>query len=610
MKSRNELAHIERLTRQTLVDVALGRTYADLVIVGGKLLNVYTGEIMENASVAVKGDRIAAVGGVAYTIGPNTKVIDAHGEYLVPGFVDAHYHIESSRLSPRRHAELTLPRGLTVLVEDPHEACASGGLDAIRYILESTEGLPQKVYVQVSSATPPSNVETTGGFIGKDEFEESLNWPRVLGLGELMDPPRIFGKDERTWGLIEQAILHSQPMEGHNGFTGKTLAAYASCGVMSTHSPRTPERALEMLRNGFYLQLKVEREEDTIRHLLQSRIDWSKVGLAVDDRPVEKILEYGSLDNEVRAAIKLGIPPITAYQMATINNARHFGLDKDHGGIAPGRYADILFIADLENVTISRVIASGVEVAQEGELTVTFGGFPTPSYALNTVHLKKRMSAQDFAVKAGARIGSCKAMVIRPFDFSGDLTQALVELPVRDGEIVPEPNSGINKVAIVERHKATGNMGICFMRWGFTSGAVALSVLHDSHNISVVGASDEDMAIAVNRVADMGGGIVVVLEGKVLAELRLPVFGMMSDEDPLTVAQANAAVEKAAASLRMKGIGQEALGMPSPDLARTLDQKPVDVLTFAFLTCDPRRFVLTDRGIFDMADERALPLIW
>ncbi|HHW17462.1 MAG TPA: adenine deaminase [Firmicutes bacterium] len=607
---RHDLASDEAALRRKLISVALGKSPADLVLQGGRLVNVYTGEVEEPVDIAISGERIALVGDATGCIGPMTHVVNVKGAYLVPGFVDPHYHIESSRLAPWRHAEVTLPRGITVLVEDPHEACASGGLDAIRYILENTEGLPQKVYVQVSSATPPSNVETTGGYIGAQEAREALSWPRVVGLGEMMDPQRIYNGDERLWGLLELAIETGQPIEGHSGFSGKNLSAYASAGVGSTHSPRTPEQAIEMLRRGFFLQLKVEREIPTLRRLLESQIDWSRVGLAVDDRPAERLLEIGGLDNEVRSAIKLGVPPIRAYQMATINNARHWRLDRDHGGIAPGRYADILVVTDLEEVVVSRVFANGREVARDGELIQPLPARYAPAYARETVRLARKVTADDFRVAAPPGRHSVRALVIPPCFWTGTKDDIIQPLPVRDGEVLPDSSRGINKVAVVERHRGTGKIGISFWQWGFQRGAVAMSVLHDSHNISVVGTNDPDMAFAVNRIAELQGGIVVVEDGKVLAELALPIFGLMSDAPAEEVAAGIRKLEQAAVSLRKGGESTVPVHRMPYHLAQALEQQPLDVLSFAFLTCDPWRYVITDQGIFDMVDETPVPLLW
>lgn len=610
--SKQEQARAEVTARRRLVNVALGQAQADLVFRGGRLVNVYTGEIEEGVEVAVAGERIALVGDASACIGPQTQVVGVAGAYLAPGFVDAHYHIESSRLTPWQHAQITLPRGITALVEDPHEACASGGLEAIRYMLESTEGLAQKVYVQVSSATPASNVETTGGYIGGAEAREALTWARVIGLGELMDPPRIFGGDPRIWDLIQVAIEIGQPIEGHSGFGGAKLAAYAAAGVHDTHSPRTPNWAIEMLRRGFEIQLKLEREMATVPCLLSSQVDWSRIGLAVDDRAVEKLLEIGGLDHEVRESIRLGIPVMTAYQMATVNNARHWRLERDHGGIAPGRMADILVISDLAAVKVDRVFAGGREVARDGRMLQTAAPAPaTPAYALGTVRLARPVTAADFAVQAPAGRTEVQALVLPPFYWGRREKEAITQtLQVAGGQVLADPARGINKVAIVERHKGTGKIGLSFGSWGFARGAVAMSVLHDSHNISVVGASEADMAVAVNRLAELQGGIVVAEGGRVLAELALPVYGMMSDRDPHQVAAENLQVEQAAASLRAGNEHTVDARWMAPQYLNRINAQPLDVLTFAFLTCDPWHYVVTDQGMFDMSDESPLPLVW
>jgi adenine deaminase len=610
--SKEEYAAREAAQRQRLVEVALGRAPADLVIRGGRLVNVYTGEIEEGLDVAVAGERIALVGDGSGCIGLKTKVVDARGAYLVPGFIDSHYHIESSRMAPWRHAEVTLPHGITVLVEDPHEACAPGGLDAIRYILENTEDLKQKVYVQVSSATPPSNVETTGGYIGGEELRKALTWPRVIGLGEMMDAPRIYSGDTRQWGLLEAAYRCWQSIEGHGGYSGKHLSAYASAGVRSTHNTASPEWGLEMLRRGFDIQLQVGREVETIKMLLNSQIDWTRVGLAVDDRPVQNLLEKGGLDNEVREAIRLGVPEICAYQMATLNNARHWGFERDHGSINPGRYADILFITDLRDVTISRVYANGVEVARDGALTLPIPHRPAPLYAVDSIHLKRPVTAEDFAVRVPrgrAQAGTVEAVVIPPYTWTGDVQEIRMRLPVRDGLVQPDFSRGIHKAAVVERHRATGNIGLGFWQWGLRRGAIATSVMHDSHNIAVIGANDPDMALAVNRVAEIGGGIVVAGEGKILAELALPVWGLMSDAPPREVAEEYSKVESAARTLFRDGLNLLPADKMRPSMMQGLREEPADQLTFAFLTCYPRRYMLTDRGIFDMWTETPVPLI-
>ncbi len=285
-----------------------------------------------------------------------------------------------------------------------------------------------------------------------------------------------------------------------------------------------------MLRRGFDIQLKVEREAWTIERLLRQPVDWGRIGLAVDDRPVERLLRDGGLDHEIRAAIKLGVPVVRAYQMATINNARHWRLDRDHGGIAPGRYADILVVSVLERVAVVRVFAAGREVARDGALLTPVDPRPAPAYATNTVRLRRPLQMEDLAVSAPAGRDVVYVMVIPPFYWSRDVEPITRRLSVRDG---------INKVAVIDRHRASGNIGLAFWAWGLQRGAVALTVLHDSHNLCVIGADDRDMVVAVNRVAEMQGGLAVARDGRVQAELALPIWGLMSDAEPAKVAAAH-----------------------------------------------------------------------
>jgi adenine deaminase len=359
MPTRFDSAALDVAARRRLIRVARREEPADLILRNARLLNVYTGEILPGTDIAIAGERFAVVGDASGCAGPATELVDLEGRFVSPGFVDAHYHIESAHLTPLRHAEVTLPQGTTTIVIDPHEACASGGIEAIRYLLEASEGLPQKVYVQISSATPPSAVETVGAWIGGPEAEKALAWPRVVGLGEVMDPQRVFNGDERIWELLEFALANNQVIEGHGGYLGYDLDAYAAIGVQDSHSPRTADQALEMLRRGFEIQLKVKRSTAIVERFLEVGIDWGRVGLAVDDRPVDELVEIGGIDNELREAIRLGVPTVAAYRMATLNNARHWHHERDHGGIAPGRFADVVVLSDLESVAIDAVYPSG-----------------------------------------------------------------------------------------------------------------------------------------------------------------------------------------------------------------------------------------------------------
>lgn len=579
---------------QKLVDVALGRTPADLVIQGGTLVNTFTAELLPGWGVAVSDGRIAAIGDVSRCIGPETQVIDATGKYVAPGFVDPHYHIESSRLSPARHAEVTVPYGLTTLVEDPHEACAVLGERGMAFFLEAAKRLPQRILCSVSSATPPTGFETAGGYVGPEQMKQALAQEGIIGLGELMDPPRLFNRDERLWGMIEVTRAAGKRLEGHGGFLPPEADAFAAIGVGSSHSPRSVAEAFEMLRRGLYLQLQVDRAGEILPALIAAGVDLSSVGLAVDDRPANWLLEHGPINFEVRRCIELGIPAARAYQMASFGNARYWRLDADLGVLAPGRVADILLISNLEEVTVEQVYFGGRLVAEHGKLTVP-AEVETPAEALHTVHLPRPLTPADFAIPYAGTESEARVMVLKPYYYGRDLDQISDVVPVVDGKLQANPARGVTKAVVVDRHSGKAQMGRGFWRLGLQRGAVAFTVMHDSHNLCVVGVDDADMALAANRAAELGGGIVVAVGGKVLGELPLPILGLMSDAS---------LAEIAAGQERLDALGRE-LGF-DPTLLR---QDPVNRLTFLFLTCHPRKYQLTDQGLHDLMTGQPVPLV-
>jgi adenine deaminase len=581
------------------MDVALGKRPADLIIQNGTLLNTATLELLPGTSVAVYGRRIAAVGDVQRCKGPNTKILDAAGLHLVPGFVDAHYHCESSRLSATQHARVTLPMGLTAYFEGTHEITnAASGLPGVQYFVEEGRNLPQKIYPCVSSATPPSPVETTSGFIGYEEVMQSFRqWPEsVRGIDEVMDLPRVLDGSERLHGVIQAAVDSQRRIEGHGSPPAAVLDAWVAAGVASSHSPRIGE-ALQMLRKGLALQLKIDRAADIVQELLKLPLrDWRNIGIAVDDRPADELLEMGSIDHEVRRAIELGVPPPIAYQMATINNATHWRVDHDHGVIAPGRYADVLLVSDLNAVKIDKVVANGELVAEHGKLV---RAIPVPAsipdYVRNRVILQRPLRASDFEIVAPPNRTEVSAMVLKPRYFSKDTGPITKKLAVRNGLVQRDLARGITKFAIVERYKKTGNIGLAFWEMGFDQGAIAWTVNHDHHNLGVIGATDEEMAFAANRVAELNGGFVVAKNGKVLAELALPIAGLMTHEDPELVAKKINALNRVANEFH-----------PVPSLAG----RTTDLLTFINLTCDPFKYALTDMGLFDLETGAMLPAVF
>ena len=583
--------------RLELMEAALGRRPADMIIRNGTLLSTATLELLPNVSIAVYGRRIAAVGDVKRCMGPHTSVIDAAGLYLVPGFVDAHYHCESSRLSATQHARVTLPMGLTAYFEGTHEITnAAGGLPGVRYFVDEGRGLAQKIYPCVSSATPPSPVETTSGFIGYQEVLQSFQqWPdSVIGIDEVMDLPRVLGGAERLHGTIQAAIDAHRRVEGHGSPSLDVLDGWIAAGISSTHSPSAGQ-ALEMLRKGLCLQLKIDRTVELVQQLLKLPLkDWRQMGLAVDDRPADELQEIGSIDHEVRRAIELGVPVPVAYQMGTLNNAQHWRVDSDHGILAPGRYADVLLISDLEKVKIEKVIANGEVVAEQGRLVREIPVPRMPDYVRNRVILKRLLRASDFEVVAPPNRSEVTAIVLKPRYFSRELGPITKNLTVNNGLVQRDLSRGITKFAIIERYRRTGNIGVSFWELGFDQGAIAWTVNHDHHNLAVVGSTDEDMAFAANRVAELQGGFVIARGGKVLAELALPIAGLMTDEEPRAVAQKIHTLNRIANDLH-----------PSAALAG----RTTDLLTFMNLTCDPWKYSLTDQGLFNLETQQKIPVV-
>ena len=575
------------------MEVALGQVPPDTIIENGVLVDVATRRLVDGIYVSISGGRIAALSKERPKPGSETKMIDAAGAYLAPGLVDAHYHIESSRLSPRRHAQITLPHGTTTLFEGSHEICNPLGLDGVKYLLEEAKGLPQKIFVGLSSATPPTPYETAGAYIGGKEATEGLKLEGVAGIDEVMDYTALFNGEDRLHSVIEAGLTSGKVVEGHGVPSPPQADAFLATGVSSTHFSGDGAKALTLLERGCFLELKSRDSRQAIRELVAAVIDWQMVGMCVDDRPAEKISQLGHLDYELRIAIEEGLDPVTAIQLATLNNARHWRKEHEVGIIAPGRHADILFLSDLPTFKVDRVMADGVIVAEKGKLTVDIPIRPAPAYVMNTIKLNQPLAAKDFEVKVSSDKLKVNAAVLRPYYFSADLPPITRELKVENGLVQRDLPKDINKVAIVRRDG--GGIGISFWELGYQHGAVAMSVLHDTHNISVVGATDFDMAKAVNRVAEMGGGITVIRDGAIKAEVPLPIAGLMTDR-PLPEVVAD-----------LDRVNEEAAKL-SP--GKLLGPNPVDTQTFIFLTCFPWGIVLTDKGLINVRTGQPVQTIW
>lgn len=416
-----------------------------------------------------------------------------------------------------------------------------------------------------------------------------------MGVGEVMDHASLLGHEDRLWGILEAGLRPGQVIEGHGAPDPPEADALAASGVSSTHFSASGEAALCLLERGFFLELKLPNGLKALEELVEAGIDWQMVGLCIDDRPADEIEEKGHMDHAVRKAMEAGLDPLIAYQLATINNARHWRMNWEIGLIAPGRRADLLLISELEEVRVERVIANGTVVAERGGLISEISIPKPPEYALRTIRLPRPLTPRDFKVEAPPPPDRerVKALVLRPWHLGEDLAELVEALPVEGGAVQRDLNRGINKVAIVNRFGR--GLGVSFWEVGYREGAVAMSILHDSHHISVIGATDGEMALAVNRVVKMGGGIVVVNDCEIQAELSLPIGGLMSDDSPKRVIEGLRRVREAAEALE-----------PSP----LLGEDPIDTQSFLFLTCHPRKIALTDRGLIDLERGERIPPVW
>ncbi len=503
-----------KATLRRRIDQARGLAEADLVIRGTRYLNVATGAL-QAGDVAVCGDVIVGVG-EDYR---GRVEIDGRGKCVVPGFIDSHVHVESSLVTPFEFERCVLPRGITTAVCDPHEITNVLGLPGLRYFLDSAERLVMDLRVQLSSCVPATHLETSGAELDAADLAALADHPRVIGLAEMMNFPGLLAQDD---GVLDKlAAFFGRHIDGHAPLVrGRDLSAYAACGVRNCHESVSPEEALEKLGKGLQVLIRegsVAKNLDALIGILTDKT-WPFLGFCTDDRNPLDIAEEGHIDYLIRRAIALGAPVDAVYRAASWSAARGFGLT-DRGMIAPGYRADLVLLDDLETCAVHRVVQAGMPVDP-----ARFDGVAAlPPVGLDSVHLRP-VEPELFRVPAGA-----------PTPVIGVIPNALVterldvDLPVAGGWRVADPSRDVLKVCVLERHGRAGTVGRGFVKgFGIARGALASSVGHDSHNAIVVGADDGDMAVAVNRLIELRGGFVAVRDGAVLAEIALPIAGLMS----------------------------------------------------------------------------------
>ncbi|MEP7289046.1 MAG: adenine deaminase [Chloroflexota bacterium] len=538
-----------------LVDVAMGRTPADLVVRGGQWVNVYTREIVPNTDIAISAGRIAYVGSDAsYCIGSQTTVIDAKNGFLVPGLLDAHMHVESSMLTITEYVRAVLPHGTTGIFADPHEIANVFGLPGVRLMVDEAATMPINVFVQVPSCVPSApGLERPGALISPADVAEAMQWPGIIGLGEMMNFPGVFNNDANMHAEMAATMSAHKVIGGHyaNPDLGKPFHGYIAGGPADDHEGTREIDAIERARRGVRPMLRFGSAwydvEAQITAITKKGIDPRQFILCTDDVHAGTLVEEGHMDRVLRHAISLGLDPVIAVQMMTLNPAQHFGVDRDLGSIAPGRYADLVIAADLYNFSADTVIAGGEVVAEHGSLCIDLPPYSYPVEVQHSVKLARPVTAVDFRIVAPTGIAQVTAHVIGVIENQAPTRHLTVRLNVSDDEVLPDLAQDVVRVALVERHRATGEVVNGFVSgFGFNVPcAVAATVAHDSHHLLVVGTDSDDMALAVNTLAQVGGGVVVVRQGEVLALVELPIAGLMSTERAEIVADKSARMVQA-----------------------------------------------------------------
>ncbi|MEO9823466.1 MAG: adenine deaminase [Paracoccaceae bacterium] len=527
-----------------LVAVAAGRASADLVIRGGRLVNVQSREVLDGWEVGIVAGRFAYVGpDASHCIGDTTRVIEADGAYLIPGLCDGHMHIESGMLTPAEFAAAVIPHGTTSMFTDPHEIANVLGLRGVRLMHDEALLQPINIFTQMPSCAPSApGLETTGFEISPEDVAEAMSWPGIIGLGEMMNFPGVINGDAKMLAEIGATQNAGKTVGGHYASPDKGVAfsAYAAGGPADDHEGTAEADAIARVRLGMRSMMRLGSAwydvESQITAVTEKGLDPRNFILCTDDCHSGTLVNDGHMNRVVRHAIDCGCDPLIALQMATINTATHFGLERELGSIAPGRRADVILTSNLVTLPIEHVIARGRTVAEQGTITVECPHLNWPDDARDTVRLGKTLGASNFEIDAPEGKNAVTVKVIGVVENQAPTEALTANLPVVDG--VVEGESGVCQIALVERHRATGDVVN-----GFVSGfgyqgkmAIASTVAHDSHHMIVVGTDRAAMAQAANRLGEVGGGVTVWKDGEELALVELPIAGLMSDRPAHDVA--------------------------------------------------------------------------
>lgn len=588
-----------KLTR-SLVDVAMGRLPADLVIRNGKWVSVQSGEVIPGSDVAIKDGHIAYVGEDArHTLGRKTKVIDAKGRYLVPGLLDGHMHVESGMVTVTEFVRAVAVRGTTGMFIDPHEMANVFGLRGVKLMLEEARKQPIHVWVQMPACVPSSpGFETPGAHIGPKEVAQAMKWQGIIGLGEMMNYPGVARGDQNMLAEMSITYANGKTIGGHYASPdlGLPFHAYVAGGAEDDHEGVHLEDAVERVRQGMKAMLRYGSSwhdvASQVGAVTQLGLDSRRFLLVTDDSHAQTISQEGHMDRVLRHAIEQGLDPITALQMMTINTAEHFGLSKEIGMIAPGRWADLALVKDLNHFKADVVIAKGEVIAEAGKWKVNLPKFTYPAWATKSVKLKRALNAEDFQLKVKSKKIKVKANVIGVIENQAPTQHLTFDMQPVDGEIKVDIQHDIAKVALVERHRATGGVTLGLVSgFGFDSKcAIASTVAHDSHHMLVVGTDEESMAAAANSLAKSGGGQVVVKNGKVIGQVKLKIAGLMSNEKADVVAKE--------AETILKGFRACGCKLNNPNMQLSL---------LALVVIPELR--ISDKGLVDVTKFKFVPLV-
>jgi len=576
----------------------MGRIPADLVIRNGQWVSVQSGEIIPKTDIAIKDGHVAYVGeDASHAIGKKTKVIDAKGRYLVPGLLDAHMHVESSMVTVTEFVRAVAVHGTTGVFTDPHEIANIFGLKGVKLIVDEAQKQPIHVWVQMPSCVPSApGFETPGAAIGPKEVAEAMKWKGIIGLGEMMNFPGVFMGDKNMLAEMSITHAHNKVIGGHYASPdlGLPFHGYVAGGAEDDHEGTVMEDAIARVRQGMKPMLRYGSSwfdvEAQVKAITQKGLDSRRMILVTDDSHAGTLSSEGHMDRVLRHAISQGLKPITAIQMMTLNTAEHFGVSREMGMIAPGRWADVVLVKDLNNFKAELVIAKGQVVAENGDWQVDLPAVKYPQWVKKSMKMKRKLTAQDFVLRTGAADGAeVNANVIGVIENQAPTRHLKLKVKAEHGEVKADLKNDVAKIAVVERHRATGQVMVGLVQgFEFTRRcAIGSTVAHDSHHMIVVGTDDESMAVAANELAKCGGGQVVVLDGKVVGLVELPIAGLMSNERANIVAQKAGTVldgfKLCGSELNNPNMQMSLLALVVIPELRLSDKGLVDVTKFKFI---------------------------